>query len=130
MQLADGNNFAGTHLLFFLFFCSPLFRLGRFVNRGVKVPTDAQEVVDLEVMFHVAPFLPHSSSKDDQQLHKKRHLGNDIVVVIYKGKEDRHDLLFFALPELTRAQMVQPKYHRMSSSRRLGLFCVFVSSLL
>jgi RAP1 GTPase activating protein 1 len=57
---------------------------GRFVNRGGKVPADACEIVDLEIMFHVAPFLPHSSAKDDQQLHKKRHLGNDIVIVIYK----------------------------------------------
>lgn len=57
---------------------------GRFVGRGGKLPADAQEIVDLEIMFHVAPFLPHSSEKDDQQLHKKRHLGNDIVIIVYK----------------------------------------------
>jgi hypothetical protein len=68
-----------------------------------KVIAEAIEVVELvkekkeegkkrklskeqEIMLHVAPFLPHSSEQEDgnQQLHKKRHLGNDICVVIYK----------------------------------------------
>ena len=59
---------------------------GRFVREGAKAPVDAQEMVKLEIMFHVAPFLPHTSEKEDgnQQLQKKRHLGNDICVVIYK----------------------------------------------
>eukprot|EP01097_Dermamoeba_algensis_P007239 TRINITY_DN4540_c0_g1_i1.p1 TRINITY_DN4540_c0_g1~~TRINITY_DN4540_c0_g1_i1.p1 ORF type:complete len:871 (-),score=166.23 TRINITY_DN4540_c0_g1_i1:15-2627(-) len=37
----------------------------------------------LEIMFHVSPFLPFSSL-DPQHIEKKRHLGNDIVVVIFK----------------------------------------------
>lgn len=59
---------------------------GIFVRSGAKVPQDAQELVDLEIMFHVAPFLPHSSAAEDgnQQLHKKRHLGNDICVVVFR----------------------------------------------
>jgi RAP1 GTPase activating protein 1 len=37
---------------------------------------------DFEVMFHVAPLLPHSDD-DAQQLARKRHVGNDIVVLVY-----------------------------------------------
>jgi RAP1 GTPase activating protein 1 len=35
-----------------------------------------------EIMFHVAPYLPHSTD-DPQQLEKKRHIGNDIVVIVF-----------------------------------------------
>jgi len=36
----------------------------------------------VEIMFHVAPMLPHFE-KDIQQVEKKRHLGNDIVCIIF-----------------------------------------------
>jgi len=36
-----------------------------------------------EIMFHVATLLPHNP-KDKQQLEKKRHIGNDIVVIIFQ----------------------------------------------
>jgi len=45
-----------------------------------RVPWDKYEI---ELMFHVCtelPFLPN----DPQQLQRKRHIGNDIVVLIYK----------------------------------------------
>ena len=34
-------------------------------------------------MFHVAAFLPHSSS-NNQQVERKRHIGNDVVVIVFK----------------------------------------------
>jgi RAP1 GTPase activating protein 1 len=34
-------------------------------------------------MFHVSTLLPHSN-KDDQQLEKKRHIGNDRVAIIFQ----------------------------------------------
>jgi RAP1 GTPase activating protein 1 len=37
---------------------------------------------DYEVMFHVSTYLPYDSS-NRQQLERKRHLGNDIVVLIF-----------------------------------------------
>ena len=40
------------------------------------------KVKDYEIMFHVAPMLPYSEV-DSQQLEKKRHIGNDIVVIIF-----------------------------------------------
>jgi len=38
---------------------------------------------DMEIMFHVAPMLPYYPN-DKQQLERKRHLGNDIIVIIFK----------------------------------------------
>eukprot|EP01088_Endostelium_zonatum_P018611 TRINITY_DN6026_c0_g1_i1.p1 TRINITY_DN6026_c0_g1~~TRINITY_DN6026_c0_g1_i1.p1 ORF type:complete len:1112 (+),score=292.68 TRINITY_DN6026_c0_g1_i1:171-3506(+) len=37
-----------------------------------------------EVMFHVSTFLPYSND-DLQQLERKRHLGNDIVVIVFQS---------------------------------------------
>jgi len=38
---------------------------------------------DMEIMFHVAPLLPYYPN-DPQQLERKRHLGNDIIVIVFK----------------------------------------------
>ncbi|KAL7718439.1 Rap GTPase-activating protein [Entamoeba marina] len=38
---------------------------------------------NIEVVFHVAPYLPFMET-NDQQLDKKRHIGNDVVVLIFK----------------------------------------------
>eukprot|EP00834_Sanchytrium_tribonematis_P003266 NODE_121_length_17861_cov_0.498480.p3 type:complete len:323 gc:universal NODE_121_length_17861_cov_0.498480:14709-13741(-) len=35
-----------------------------------------------EIMFHVAAFLPHNPH-DRQQIEKKRHIGNDIVTIVF-----------------------------------------------
>lgn len=51
------------------------------------------------IMFHVAPFLPYSSADVQQVLFKfiaeiivkverKRHLGNDIVVIVFNEGKD------------------------------------------
>ena len=34
-------------------------------------------------MFHVSTLLPYVGN-DDQQLERKRHLGNDVVLIIFK----------------------------------------------
>lgn len=39
-----------------------------------------------EVMFHVAPLLPFSNA-DKQQLERKRHVGNDIVVIVFQDSD-------------------------------------------
>ena len=41
-------------------------------------------------MFHVATLLPYFPS-DEQQLERKRHLGNDAVMLIYKEGSQRFD---------------------------------------
>lgn len=40
-----------------------------------------------QIMFHVSIFLPHREG-DEQRLDKKRHLGNDVVVVVFCDSED------------------------------------------
>lgn len=44
----------------------------------------------LQIIFHVSTFLPHREG-DEQRLDKKRHLGNDVVVVVFC---DSPDVLF------------------------------------
>jgi hypothetical protein len=36
-----------------------------------------------EIMFHVSTMLPYHPD-DPQKLERKRHLGNDVIVIIYK----------------------------------------------
>ena len=43
-----------------------------------------------EIMFHVATLLPFYPA-DKQQLERKRHLGNDVVVIIYKEGDQKFD---------------------------------------
>jgi RAP1 GTPase activating protein 1 len=43
-----------------------------------------------DIMFHVAPLLPHSTT-DTQQLEKKRHVGNDVVVILYQDTASTSD---------------------------------------
>jgi len=41
----------------------------------------------LQIMFHVSTMLPHSQH-DSQQVEKKRHIGNDIVVIIFNESKE------------------------------------------
>merc|ERR1712137_209453 len=38
---------------------------------------------DFEIMFHTSTLLPHDKG-NPQQLHRKRHIGNDVVVIIFQ----------------------------------------------
>lgn len=52
---------------------------------------------NVEIMFHVATLLPNQPA-DTQKIERKRHIGNDIVVVLFKemtGLDDKMDLLTF-----------------------------------
>ncbi|ELP94313.1 rap GTPase-activating protein, putative [Entamoeba invadens IP1] len=42
-----------------------------------------------EILFHVAPLLPNTQS--DQMLERKRFVGNDVVVVVFKEMNDKND---------------------------------------
>ncbi|XP_068617609.1 rap1 GTPase-activating protein 2 isoform X2 [Battus philenor] len=44
-----------------------------------------ERYMDREIMFHVAPLLPHTAG-DAQQLQRKRHVGNDIVAIVFQEK--------------------------------------------
>jgi len=41
----------------------------------------------IEIMFHVSTMLPHEEN-DPQKLQKKRHIGNDIVCVVFLEADD------------------------------------------
>jgi len=43
-----------------------------------------------EVMFHVAPLIPNDP-KDNQQVYKKRHIGNDHVTIVWNNSEREYD---------------------------------------
>jgi RAP1 GTPase activating protein 1 len=43
--------------------------------------------VGYEIMFHVSTLLPYNA-KDKQQLERKRHLGNDVVVIVFKDSDE------------------------------------------
>ncbi|EGC31151.1 hypothetical protein DICPUDRAFT_50351 [Dictyostelium purpureum] len=46
---------------------------------------------DFEIMYHVAPMIPCRAA-DEQSVERKRHLGNDIVLIIFKeGKNNKFD---------------------------------------
>lgn len=47
-----------------------------------------------EILFHVNTLLPHSES-DNQQLAKKRHIGNDVVVVVFHQDDAPFDPKIF-----------------------------------
>ena len=44
-----------------------------------------------EIMFHVSTLLPFTEN-DSQQLQRKRHIGNDIVAIVFQVVTDRFSL--------------------------------------
>ncbi|CAF3107369.1 unnamed protein product [Rotaria socialis] len=45
-----------------------------------------EQFLNHEIMFHVSTLLPHSKS-ERQQLERKRHIGNDIVAIVFQETE-------------------------------------------
>lgn len=54
---------------------------------------------DIQVMFHVSTMLPNQVD-DQQRVEKKRHLGNDVVMIVFLEGEGRFD------PRLVASQFV------------------------
>ena len=42
----------------------------------------------LEFLFHVSTMLPHND-KDQQQLERKRHIGNDVAIIIFQDGDSK-----------------------------------------
>ncbi len=49
----------------------------------------------MEIMWHVATYLPFDP-ENVQQLHRKRHLGNDLVIVVFSESLEAFDAATFA----------------------------------
>ena len=43
-----------------------------------------------EIMYHVCTMLP-LKEKDTQRVDRKRHIGNDVVVIVFKDSSDKDD---------------------------------------
>ena len=43
-----------------------------------------------EIMFHVCTMLPFRK-KDEQHIDRKRHIGNDVVAIVFKDSSDPAD---------------------------------------
>ncbi|XP_049876492.1 rap1 GTPase-activating protein 1 isoform X2 [Pectinophora gossypiella] len=61
------------------------YRGGLDMNGHTGTEAVYERYYDREIMFHVAPLLPHTAG-DAQQLQRKRHVGNDIVAIVFQEK--------------------------------------------
>ena len=66
-------------------------------NSGLDVKGDStgthsivNKYKDVEIMFHVSTMLKHEEN-DEQKLMKKKYIGNDVVVIIFKEIKDKKD---------------------------------------
>ena len=77
-------------------------------------------------MFHVSTLLPHNEL-DKQQLEKKRHIGNDLVVIIYQDGDELYrpttlssrqvQVVFLVKPEMIDGE----RYYRYDFYRQYPL---------
>jgi hypothetical protein len=73
---------------------------------------------DFEIMFHVSTYLPYTP-ENPQQLERKRHLGNDIVVLVFKEGNTPY------VPNT-----VISEFNRMSNPRSEFQFLIFFNACL
>ena len=71
--LSKTDNLSGTHTVY-----------TRYGN--------AQAGQEIEVVFHVSTMLPNDPN-DEQKIEKKRHIGNDFVVLLFKEANDENDTI-------------------------------------
>jgi hypothetical protein len=67
------------------------------------------DMLEFEIMFHVSPFLPFTAG-DDQQIQRKRHIGNDLVSIAFIDRyTDQSSLSMETIfdPQLIRSQFLQ-----------------------
>ncbi|KAJ3191431.1 hypothetical protein HK101_007706 [Irineochytrium annulatum] len=60
-----------------------------------------------EIMFHVSTLLPYNE-KDKQQLERKRHIGNDIVMIIFQESQTPYQLSTITSQQNHVIAVVQP----------------------
>lgn len=86
------------------------------------------EFANHEIMYHVSTLLPYTP-KDPQQVSRKRHIGNDLVAVIFLEDEDSvfsptliqsHFLHSYIVVQLAKgSSLLTPKYRVACVSRNL-----------
>ncbi|KAJ3211224.1 hypothetical protein HDU67_004667 [Dinochytrium kinnereticum] len=60
-----------------------------------------------EIMFHVSTLLPYNE-KDKQQLERKRHIGNDIVMIVFQDSQSPYHLSTITSHQNHVIAIVQP----------------------
>jgi hypothetical protein len=65
-----------------------------FSADGSVVQEETNDGVSLEIMWHVGTYLPDTG--EVQQLQRKRHLGNDLVIVVFSESDVPFDPTTFA----------------------------------
>ncbi|KAI8870262.1 hypothetical protein GQ42DRAFT_105179, partial [Ramicandelaber brevisporus] len=74
-----------------------------------------------EIMFHVAPFLPLDDN-DSQCIERKRHIGNDVVVIVFNESSRAFDISTITSKQTHVVVVVRPVIDQAS-----GLECYDVS---
>jgi hypothetical protein len=64
---------------------------------------------DIEIMFHVGPLLP-TNPADKQNLERKRHGGNDVIIIVFKTGKTPFD----------------PTMMRSTFNRKLFILIIFI----
>ncbi|XP_075116804.1 GTPase-activating Rap/Ran-GAP domain-like protein 3 isoform X2 [Leptodactylus fuscus] len=75
-----------------------------------------------EIMFHVSTMLPYSK-ENKQQVERKRHIGNDIVTIVFQEGEESSPSF---KPSMIRSHFTHifalVRYHKQNDSYRLRIF--------
>ncbi len=81
----QGNNSTGEFSVYSKLFCNA---------DGAVINEETEDGLSMEIMWHVATYLPDTGEM--QQLQRKRHLGNDLVIIIFSESSEPFDPASFA----------------------------------
>ena len=87
-----------------------------------------EQFQDKEIMFHVSTLLPYNKN-DSQQLERKRHIGNDIVAVVFQEDNTPFAPDMIASNFLHAFIIVQKIDDPSSSKKKYRVFCLCFISL-
>ncbi|KAJ3426070.1 rap gtpase-activating protein [Anaeramoeba flamelloides] len=75
---------------------------------------------DFEIMFHISTWLPFNP-KDPEQVLRKKHLGNDLVVVVFVDGDTKFDPKTFLSHQLHLIIAIQPVIHEKKKKYRVEI---------
>src|SRR3990167_6954481 len=83
--------FSFPFFFFFFYLLFPFFnRFGNIAKGSTGKYSVATSYKGYPIMFHVSTYLPFIAN-DEQQLERKRHLGNDVLIVVFKEGNHKFD---------------------------------------
>ena len=82
------------------------------------------EFQDYEIMFHVSTLLPYSTN-DPQQVERKRHLGNDIILIVFMDGKTPYSPTVISSNFIHVTFVIQPhKYSKDGKVSHYKMWCV------